>query len=385
MMDSEANIVVNNMATATNLGLEIFDHDETNTINIDAVKNVECRQCCDLGKILGGVAIVDDLPKTLIPIILFLNNGLAVIYMKNFYLIVSNKILIGTMRRLPNELVSATLWLHHCMGHLSTQIVTQAIRNGSWINLPEEITSSIVENIFKKIDCRLACATGKRNKIPTPSGSGVLQQLIPGWTLLYDYIRPFNPPAYGGFTAIDDNLHMTVKKLTKIMHRNFSSEKVKLAHQHLHTIARHNPQTDANKVNNDKPSESDSSTPTEGIQRTLPTQGIDTMSPQSTTADTDTYPTPTIDPTDPSSTQKDPSNILQTDNGNNKRTKPFMIENKLSFMLANIKTGIVQFQHPQTADTPSNMLTKPVPPVILRISHNKDIMIQKTIKVTHLA
>ena len=86
------------------------------------------------------------------------------------------------------------------MGHLSAQMMAGAIRNGSWINVPEGITPSIVENIFNKIDCP-ACATGKRNKIPTPSGSGV-QQLIPGWTLSYDYIGPINPPAYGGFTGI---------------------------------------------------------------------------------------------------------------------------------------------------------------------------------------
>ena len=89
MVDSGANLVVSNMATATNLGLEIFDYDKPITINFGGVKNVECRKYCDLGEILGKVAIVENLPKTLVPIIPFLDKGLAVIYMKDFCLIVS--------------------------------------------------------------------------------------------------------------------------------------------------------------------------------------------------------------------------------------------------------------------------------------------------------
>ena len=85
------------------------------------------------------------------------------------------------------------------------------------------------------------------------------------------------------FSTIDEDLNVTVETLTKMMQLNLSSEKVELAHQNLLTIARHNPQTDANEINQDKPSESDSSTPTIEVQRTSPTQGIDTMSPQFTT------------------------------------------------------------------------------------------------------
>ena len=66
MIDSGANLVVSNMATATSLGLEIFDYDVPITINFGGVKNVECTKYCDLGEILGRVAIVDNLPKTLV-------------------------------------------------------------------------------------------------------------------------------------------------------------------------------------------------------------------------------------------------------------------------------------------------------------------------------
>ena len=142
------------------------------------------------------------------------------------------------------------------------------------------------------------------------------------------------------FSTIDEDLNVTVETLTRMMQRNLSSEKVELAHQNLLTIARHNPQTDANEINQDKPSESDSSTPTIEVQRTSPTQGIDTMSPQFTTPEkgiritrkmasqgynpdlhyhdqtahaflghAESIPTPTIDPTIPRPTPTDPSNM----------------------------------------------------------------------------
>ena len=100
-------------------------------------------------------------------------------------------------KRIPKENVLQVLWLHRCMNHPSSQVMANAIRNGSWIGVPNNITPELIETIFDKLDCP-ACEIAKRHKPPTPLGSGI-KCIIPGQSLSVDYKGPISPTAYGGF------------------------------------------------------------------------------------------------------------------------------------------------------------------------------------------
>ena len=258
MLDSGANIMCTNEQTAIALNRQIKYYQNSIKINFGGLHKVECTTYANFGKILGNVAIIQQLPTTLVPTIPFLDKGFVIIYMKGRSFILSknghiittatqnkdglfyfdlepivnfenleeggeiktvNDLIEGLKlisseangceileskvhasrrdKRIPKESVLQVLWLHRCMNHPSAQTMANAIRNGSWIGIPDNITPALVETIFDKLDCP-ACEMGKRHKAPIPLGSGI-KSIIPGQSLSVDYKGPINPSAYGGF------------------------------------------------------------------------------------------------------------------------------------------------------------------------------------------
>jgi Reverse transcriptase (RNA-dependent DNA polymerase) len=296
MLDNGANATCTNIETAKKLGREIRYYETPAKINFGGVREMECTMYADFGEILGEVTIVENLPKTLVPAIPFLDRGFATIYMKGRGFIISKTGKIITVakqhrdglfyfelepivkykeeysqqqgdedriktvkdliqgltmmcseatgcealefeinasrrdRRLPKELVLKVLWLHRCMNHVSPQIMATAIRNGSWINIPQGITAALIENVFAKMDCP-ACAWAKWHKLPTPIGSGI-KPTMPGASLSVDYKGPIKPPAYGGFNGFfifyDDATGMIKTYLVKL--KSEFSAKIRIVH-----------------------------------------------------------------------------------------------------------------------------------------------------------
>ena len=83
MLDSGANIMCTNQQTAIALNREIKNYQKSIEINFGGVQLIECQKYADFEKILGNVAIIENLPKTLVPVTPFLNKEFAIIYMKD--------------------------------------------------------------------------------------------------------------------------------------------------------------------------------------------------------------------------------------------------------------------------------------------------------------
>ena len=80
MLDNGANVVCTNEETAAALGKRIQYYDEPVKINFGGVREVISTTYANFGTILGDVAIVENLPQTLVPAVPFLDRGFATIY-----------------------------------------------------------------------------------------------------------------------------------------------------------------------------------------------------------------------------------------------------------------------------------------------------------------
>jgi hypothetical protein len=77
--------------------------------------------------------------------------------------------------------------------------MVQAIKNQTWIGVPDDLTAADVNATFQRTACT-ACQLSKSNKLPRGEGSGIHPQ-FPGQVIATDYQGMISPASVRGFTG----------------------------------------------------------------------------------------------------------------------------------------------------------------------------------------
>ena len=101
--------------------------------------------------------------------------------------------------RIGQEEVSAIIWLHNCLNHsASPTMIANALRDGAWMGINTCIKKEDVIKVFERNPC-VICALAKKNKKPTPEGSGI--RTVIGEELSCDYVGEIHPKSVHGNTG----------------------------------------------------------------------------------------------------------------------------------------------------------------------------------------
>ena len=103
MLDCGANVFCTNVETVKQLGREIKKYVKPIIIDFGGINKVECKYYSNFGKILGEVAVFENMPKTLEPIVPVLNFGFATIIIKGCAYVISKGGKIITQAQQQND------------------------------------------------------------------------------------------------------------------------------------------------------------------------------------------------------------------------------------------------------------------------------------------
>ena len=251
--DTGANIGITNESTAQSLRIPMQRWLEPITIECANSTTSVSTHYIDAGPILGRLAIIENAPGTLISIYQLTTNGYSatftsekvtitnmstnkIVYQNTcdhqsrlWYLDIPELIRLGRAQpqghknpcafggvreeptrkdrqstttkagRIGQEEVSAILWLHNCLNHsASPTMIANAIRDGAWMGVNTCINKEDVIKVFERNPC-VICALAKKNKKPTPEGSGI--RAVIGEELSCDYVGEIHPKSVHGNTG----------------------------------------------------------------------------------------------------------------------------------------------------------------------------------------
>ena len=120
---------------------------------------------------------------------------------------------------ITENLSQRVLWLHKKMGHASPENMIHAIRHAQWQNVDEDITPTVIEKVFQKMNC-IACSLAKRNRLSSTRGTGTRPN-EPGHTISIDYQGPIAPTCARGMNGF----YLATCTTTKYVHSFTCSSK----------------------------------------------------------------------------------------------------------------------------------------------------------------
>jgi hypothetical protein len=250
--DTGANIGITNVRTAQSLKIPMQRWPEPITIECANSTTSVSTHYIDAGPIIGRLAIIENAPGTLISIYQLTSNGYSATFTSEnvtivntstgkavyqnkcdhhsrlWYLDIPELIRLGRAQpqdhqnpcsfgvceeatsndrpsgttktgRIGQEEVSAILWLHNCLNHsASPTMIAKALRDGAWMGINTCIDKDDVIKVFERNPC-VICALAKKNKKPTPEGSGIKTAI--GEELSCDYVGEIHPKSVHGNTG----------------------------------------------------------------------------------------------------------------------------------------------------------------------------------------